>query len=207
MPFTFTAAHSSRITKPRARKPPSFDRKGSSLAAAARRASAQRSKPKRSSIEVINQDSGRDEADPVERLDDQGIIKTLAADLALQDVVPAMKYICSNMFDELPERSGMSSTRIAELLNVQKAMPPIVTSAHVHALVKSPTSVEKEVSKLARAGLIKRIAVPGRGRGSSSLSDGLVLVRDWVAMVDGTTDVPISVKGKTIPRQVQRKQC
>ncbi|KAI9766524.1 MAG: hypothetical protein M1840_006481 [Geoglossum simile] len=85
------------------------------------------------------------------------------------------------MFTPLPERAaGMSSTRIAEVLNFRRALPPIVTVAHVHALLNSPTATEKEIVELMREGVVRKIVVPGRGTG---VGEGLVLVKEWERVV------------------------
>ncbi|MCJ1251535.1 hypothetical protein MMC30_008770 [Trapelia coarctata] len=180
MPFTFTAAPSSRISKTKPKKL-SFKQAASSpfpklnLQKSASRA--------RSKVKTVEDD---DETLFEDRLDDQGLVATLATDLRLRDVAQTMKYIRSHMFDELPERGGMNSTRIAEVLNFRKSLPPIVPNAHVHALIKSPTVVEREIAELTAAGILRRIVVPGRGVGRSSISDALVLVEDWERLVRDT---------------------
>ena len=173
MPFTFTAAHSSRITKPRAKKISLKRAASTPFPKLNQRKPIQRSESK--------PELGEDDSDDLfqDHLDDVGLVACLATDLSLRDVVPAMKYIRSHMFDDVPERSGMNSTRTAEVLNFRRLLPPIVTNVHVHALIKSPTLVEREIAELTSTGLLRRIVVPGRGVGRSSFSDALVLVEDW----------------------------
>ena len=113
-----------------------------------------------------------------DHLDDRGLVTSLATDLSLQDVPQYMQYIHSHMFDPMPEKGGMNSTRIAEVLNFRKSLPPTVTLAHVHALTDSPTSTEREIVELAKAGIVRRTIIPGRGIGASSVGDSLVLSRD-----------------------------
>jgi len=64
-----------------------------------------------------------------------------------------------------------------------------VTNVHVHALIKSPTLVEREIAELTSAGLLRKIVVPGRGVGGSSISDALVLVEDWEQLVKEEKDL------------------
>ncbi|MCJ1282015.1 hypothetical protein MMC26_001338 [Xylographa opegraphella] len=177
MPFTFTAAHSSRITKPRAKKISLKRAASTPFPKLNQRKPIQRSASKPELLEVDADDLFHD------HLDDVGLVACLATDLSLRDVVPVMKYIRSHMFDDIPERSGMNSTRTAEVLNFRRLLPPIVTNAHVHALIKSPTLVEREIGELTSAGLVRKIVVPGRGVGRSSISDALVLVEDWDQLV------------------------
>ncbi|PQE20770.1 serine-threonine kinase 19 protein [Rutstroemia sp. NJR-2017a BBW] len=116
-----SAALSSRIKKT---KPASLRRSSSSpFASLPKRKPTQRSK----SIPEPTEDE--DEEDFLdERLDDIGLVRTLATDLTLRDVAQAIQYIRGKMWTKLPDqRSGMNSTRIAEVLNFRKFLPPIVT--------------------------------------------------------------------------------
>ena len=101
------------------------------------------------------------------------------------------------MFDKIPERSGMNSTRISEVLNFRKSLPPIVTNAHVHALMKSPTSAEKEIKELTAKGVLRRVVVPGRGVGGSSISDALVVVEEWIDLVQQCSSLAVEQKGQS----------
>ncbi|KAK2045004.1 hypothetical protein LZ31DRAFT_553620 [Colletotrichum somersetense] len=99
-----------------------------------------------------------------DRLDDVGLVSALATDMSLRDVVQAIKYTRNRMFGPVPtEAAGMNSTRIAQVLNFHKAMPGIVTVSHLHALLASPTAVEREVAELQRCGAVRKIYVPRRG--------------------------------------------
>ena len=180
MPFTFTAAPSSRISKSKP-KNISLKRAASSpFGSLPQRKPIQRAQSKPEVVETEQDDLFED------RLDDLGLVASLATDLSLRDVVQSMNYIRSHMFDEIPERSGMNSTRISEVLNFRRFLPPIVTNGHVHALIKSPTLVEREIAQLVSAALLRKITIPGRGIGRSSISDALVLVKDWELLIRDT---------------------
>ena len=140
----------------------------------------------------------RDEDDDLydDHLDDIGTVDTLGKDLSLRDVAQAMQYIRSHMFDDIPDhRSGMNSARITEVLNFRKALPTIITNAHVHALINSPTAVEKEIAQLVSAELLRRVTIPGRGIGAGSVSDCIVLVKDWVTIVQASSSLSSELKG------------
>ena len=167
-----------RVSKPKSSKP-SFLRSASSpFSNAPRRKPVQRSKTR-----PENADEDEEFED---KLEDLGLVETLQTDLSLRDVPQTMKHIKTHMFDDIPEKSGMNSTRTAEVLNYRKNLPPIVTNAHIHALINSPTMVEKEIGQLAAAGIIRRIIVPGRGTGAASISDALVVVKDWVERLENS---------------------
>jgi hypothetical protein len=88
------------------------------------------------------------------------------------------------MFDPVPlERSGMSSTRISEVLNFRKQLPPLVTNSHIHAIVQSPTTVEREIAALVTKGVVRRITIPGRGVGGKAIGDGIALTEHWAATI------------------------
>ena len=169
MPLNFSAAHSSRISKP------SLKRSNSSpFATAKRRKPIQRASTK---PEALDEDFFG------ERLEDNGLVNTLATDLSLRDVAQTLKYVCNHMFDDLPQSGGFNSVRIAEILNFRKSLPPTVTVTHVHAFLRSPTAIEKEIAELARAGVIRKSLVPGRGTGGSSVSESLILLEDFERLV------------------------
>lgn len=110
-----------------------------------------------------------------------GLVQALATDLTLRDVAQAIMYIRGKMWSVIPEqRSGMNSTRTAEVLNYRAAMPPVVTVTHVQALLNSPTRVEREIAELIRKGAIRKISVAGRG----NLSESLILVKDLESMIE-----------------------
>lgn len=110
----------------------------------------------------------------------------LSTDLSLRDVAQVIKHIRGHMFDDLPEAGGFNSVRISEVLRFRKSLPPTVTVTHVHAFMRSPTATAKEVAELAKAGIIRKIVVPGRGTGGSSTSEGLILAEDLDCLVQGS---------------------
>lgn len=172
MPLNFSAAHSSRISKKQGKKNPLLKRtSSSSLSSLSPRKPSQRPQPKQG-----KQDEEEDFFE--DHLDDRGLVTSLVTDLSLQDVSQYIRYIHSHMFDPMPEKGGMNSTRIAEVLNFRKSLPPTVTLAHVHALTNSPTSTEREIAELAKAGIIRKTIVPGRGTGTSNVGDGLILSQE-----------------------------
>ncbi len=130
----------------------------------------------------VPEDSSHDDDSP---LDDLGIITSLSTDLNLRDVPQYITYIQSHMFDPMPEKGGMNSTRIAEVLNFRKSLPPFVTVAHVEALSGNSTVVEREIDELSRKGVVRRIVIPGRGVGAKAVGDGVVSVREWEGVVGG----------------------
>lgn len=179
MPLNYSAAYSSRITKART--------KNSSFAGLPRCKPLQRSNSK---PEAIDDEDNLFE----DRLDDAGLVVSLATDLSLRDVAQAIQYVHTHMFDELPERGGMNSTRIAEVLNFRKSLPPTVTIAHVHAMIGSPTAVEKEIAELTKAGVVRKLVVPGRGVGGASVGEGFILAKHWECMVAEASDLTDDLK-------------
>lgn len=102
-----------------------------------------------------------------DKLDDTGLVQALATDLALRDVPQAMRYSREHMFAPMPDQPsslGLSSTRVAEVLGARRALPPVVTVAHLQALLRSPTAVDREAAELTRAGALRKIVVLRRGR-------------------------------------------
>lgn len=184
MSFKFSAAYSSRIKK--STKPSSLKRSQSSpFASLPRRKPVQRSATKRETPE--------DDEDFFEdRLDDRGLVKALAADLTLRDVVQALLYIRRRMFSAIPDqRSGMNSTRTAEVLNYRASLPPLITVSHVQALLDSPTIVEREIAELVKSGTIRKIIMGGRG------SSGEAIIM--------TTDLDSMLKQSLVPTEVKEK--
>src|SRR5579862_884602 len=160
MPLNYTAAPSSRITKPSARSP--LTRRSTASSPFSTHA---RQKPiRRPKSHTTSQDDDEYDSDASARLPDTGLPAPLPTSLPRPTVTSALPHIHSTMFTPLPERAaGMSSTRIAEVLNFRRALPPIVTVAHVHALLNAPTTTEREMAELMREGVVRKIVVPGRG--------------------------------------------
>lgn len=186
-----TPARSSRITK---------SRKPSLAAALGLRRSA--SSPSSASPRRTSAQSAKSEhSDHDEKLDDTGVIASLASDLNFRDVPQYMQYIRSRMFSDIPQRnSGLNSTRIAETLNYRRALPPIVTLAHLDALCTSSTKTEREIAELAQAGILRKVTIPNRGTGIASVGDGIASVQEWERLVRWHTGLAPDVQSKYITR-------
>ncbi|KAK1532688.1 uncharacterized protein CCOS01_04671 [Colletotrichum costaricense] len=157
-----------RVKKPKPKpKPSASPRKNSGTSSPRKSAGSRGSSAKRNTATPSDvQDDDGDYNDDFfhDRLDDAGLVTALATDMSLRDVVQAIKYTRSRMFGPVPtEAAGMNSTRIAEVLNYRRAMPGIVTTSHLHALLASPTAVEREVAELQRGGALRKIYVQRRG--------------------------------------------
>ncbi|KAL8983668.1 MAG: hypothetical protein Q9177_004911 [Variospora cf. flavescens] len=188
MPLNYSAAYSSRITK-RPLKHPSLRRSASSpFASFNQRKPVQRSKTK---PETVQQEDFLGE-----KLDDIGLVTTLPTDVPLRDVVQMVQYANANMFDPLPEGGGFNSTRISEILNFRKSLPITVTVAHVHALSISPTATEREISELMKANILRKVVVPGRGIGGSTVGEGLILINALEEMLNRSDAVDDHLKQK-----------
>lgn len=188
MSLRFSAANSSRIKKKTTA--PAFQRISSAnspFSALQRRKPIQRSQSK---PELC--DGGNDDDDFFgDRLADRGLVAALSTDLTLRDVAQAMRHIQENMFSSMPQHaSGMNSTRIADVLNFRKALPPMVTVAHVQAILNSATTTEREIADLVRGGAVRRVVVPGRG----GYGDGLVLMADLDRMLGQCKDLTEDIK-------------
>lgn len=127
-----------------------------------------------------------------DKLDDYGLVTALATDLSLRDTPQAIQYIRSHMFAPIPgTASGMTSTRIAEVLNYRRALPPLASVAHAQVLLSSPSAVEREVAELARQGFLRRIVVPRRG----AAGEFVVLASDYETALKNTTGLGESARG------------
>lgn len=188
MNLKVTAAHSSRVTKTTA-KNPLLRRSSSSPFANLPRKKPSSQTARKPSVAKSGDDNDKD------RLEDLGLITALATDLRLRDVAQYLQYIAGKMFDDIPERAGMGSSRIAEVLNFRKNLPPIITVAHVHAISQSPTSTEREIAELVQGGIVRKINIPGRGLGAAAIGDSLVLTDRWVQVVSGSDGLSSDVKG------------
>jgi len=94
-----------------------------------------------------------------------------------------MFYVKNGMFETIPDRAGMNSTRIAQVLNFRRSLPPLVSVAHIHALLQAPTQVEREIVTLVQDGRLRRLIVPGRGNDAAGLGDCLALTKDLETLV------------------------
>jgi hypothetical protein len=129
-------------------------------------------------------------------LPDLGGSRYISETAPVENVVQAIQYIRTNMFDELPARAGMNSTRIAEVLNLRRSLPPLASVAHVHMLLDAPTQVEREIVDLVQTGQVRRLVIPGRGNDAAGLGDCLVLAEEWEELVRGSSSLDAAVKGK-----------
>lgn len=187
MSLKFSAAHSSRITK-RSKNPLLKRSSSSPFKSLPRRKPIQSS---RSAQEKLDDDDDLFE----DRLDEKYLVHCLNTDLSLRDVPQSMRHIHAHMFDPIPEHGGLNSTWIAEILNFRKSLPPTVTLAHVHALIGSPTTTEREIAELTKAGVIRKLVIPGRGGGASSISDGIILSQDLEKLLKEADGLDEEVKG------------
>ncbi|CAG8096470.1 unnamed protein product [Penicillium olsonii] len=150
-----------------------------------------RRKPTSSATSLKSVDFGQD--DP---LPDVGGSHYISETSPVQNVLQAIQYIRDGMFEELPARAGMNSTRIAELLNLRRSLPPLASVAHVHTLLEAPTQVEREIVELVKTGQIRRLIIPGRGNDAAGLGDCLVLAEDWEKLVQESPALEEPVKQK-----------
>ncbi|KAL9121326.1 MAG: hypothetical protein Q9187_002114 [Circinaria calcarea] len=174
MPYTFTAAPSSRVTKPRMKNPLLKRTSSSPSSMLPRRKPLQRAQSK--------PENGEREDEPC-RLDNLGIVTSLAGISTPSNSVQIINHIKARIYDDIPERGGMNSTRIAEVLNFRRNLPSVTTSAHMHALSNSSTTMEREIASLMIKGVLRKVIIPGRGIGGSSIGEVLVLVEDWVLLI------------------------
>ncbi|KAL2838251.1 serine-threonine protein kinase 19-domain-containing protein [Aspergillus pseudoustus] len=129
-------------------------------------------------------------------LPDLGLSRHVPETAPVENVLDALKYVRDSVFEELPARAGMNSTRIAQVLNFRRSLPPLVSVAHVHTLLDAPTKVEREIMELATAGRIRRLIVPGRGNDAAGLGDCLVLTEDWENIVRESSVLDEALKEK-----------
>lgn len=152
-----------------------------------------RRKPSSPAAGAVKAAEDRIDDDP---LPDIGGSHFISETAEVQNVVQAIQSIRTRMFDELPQRAGMNSTRIAEVLNLRRSLPPLASVAHVHTLLNAPTHVEREIVELIQMGRVRRLIVPGRGSDAAGLGDCLVLAEDWEGMVRGSTVLEDELKGE-----------
>ncbi|KAL4867124.1 hypothetical protein BDV12DRAFT_171784 [Aspergillus spectabilis] len=159
-----------------------------------------RSKPSVRSPSGVKSEDPEFDNDP---LPDLGLSRHVAETAPVDNVLTALQHIRDNMFEELPARPGMNSTRIAQVLNFRRSLPPLVSVAHVHTLLDAPTKVEREIMELARDGKIRRLIVPGRGNDAAGLGDCLVPTEDWERLVrDSGLDTALIEKFLTVLRRI-----
>ncbi|KAJ9602533.1 hypothetical protein H2200_013076 [Cladophialophora chaetospira] len=182
MPLYLTASHSSRIKKPAKRGADTGRRHSSSPFA-----NAPRIKPALQRAKSLADGGIEDldnEEDGTDRLKPSGkVLSSISVDSA-KDVLSAVTHARSSMFASLPERAGMNSVRIAEVLNFQRNMPPVVSLPHVHALIAASSKTEREIAALQATGKLRKIKVTGRGNDVSGLADILITMDGLQALLD-----------------------
>lgn len=94
-------------------------------------------------------------------------------------LVSAIDRALSTIFDHLPERAGFNSVRIAEVLNFQKYMPLIISSAHIQALRSNASQTERELSMLLASGELRRIHILRGGSGKNGAKEFLIKSQDY----------------------------
>lgn len=186
MPLYLTASHSSRIKKPGAKTPWLRRSSSSPFSSLSRRKPAQRTKS-------VGNDNDVSSDGTVEKLNDTGRVILLATIAPISSVLQAIKHSNETIFCDIPERAGMNSTRIAEILNFRKSLPPIVSLAHVHCLINASTRTEREITSLIASGDVRKLTVSGRGNDISGLGEFLLLVHDLEArLLDSPLDSSVA---------------
>ncbi|KAJ5088232.1 hypothetical protein N7456_011848 [Penicillium angulare] len=185
MTLRLTSAPVSGIQKRKSAKSVPAKARASPFAAHARR------KPNvaAAGVKTAAADFGLDEPLP-----DEGISLYISETASVHNVEEAVKDVGSRMFDELPARAGMNSTRIAEVLNLRRSLPPLASVAHIHTLLNTPTRVEREVVELVKSGRARRLIIPGRGNDAAGLGDCLVLAEEWEHLVRESPALDTAVK-------------
>ncbi|RHZ71053.1 hypothetical protein CDV55_108551 [Aspergillus turcosus] len=191
MPLRITSAPVSGIQK--RKRPATFKARASPFAGHARQKAAVRSSRPSKSDQLDELYTGDFDQGP---LPDLGKSQYVAQIAPVEDVIQAIHYIRDKMFEDIPARAGMNSTRIAEVLNLRRSLPPLASVAHVHTLIDAPTKVEKEIVDLVNAGRVRRLIIPGRGNDAAGLGDCLVLTEDWERLVRESSVLEASVKDK-----------
>lgn len=194
MPLYLTAAHSSRVQKPAPASATGSRRHSSSPFASLPRtkSSIQRTKSLGDALESHLDDQNDDEDDRL-LAPNAKVLSVLRIDDA-KTVLAAMRHSQQSMFTPLPDRPGMNSVRISEVLNFQKNMPPIVALAHVHALLAASSKTEREIATLQSSGKLRKIKVVGRGNDISGISEALITVQDYEALLQRSRISPDILK-------------
>lgn len=138
-------------------------------------------------------------AEKEERLEDNGgLVPSLAPRNTPQELMSLIRYAQSS-FEDVPERAaGMNSERISEILRFRRALPPIVSIAHLLALSRSPTETERALAKGVAMGNYRKITIPGRGKGGSAVGEGVVVVEDWKDRLQKETALSEELREKYI---------
>lgn len=138
-------------------------------------------------------------AEKEERLEDAGgLVPSLAPRNIPQELISLIRFAQSS-FEDVPDRAaGMNSERISETLRFRRALPPIVSIAHLLALSKSPTETERALARGVTMGKFRKITIPGRGKGGSAVGEGVVVVDDWKDRLNRETALPEELREKYI---------
>ncbi|KAK5017117.1 hypothetical protein LTR60_002083 [Cryomyces antarcticus] len=172
MPVSATGRRISRVTKPKNTNPLLLRRNSSAHFNFTNHPRRKPSLPTSKSAP-----EGRDDGAFESRLTDAGRIASLATDQPVHDVAQLMRWIHDHMFADMPERGAV---------------------AHVHALGNSPTTTERRIAELVRAGVVRKFLVPGRGAGGAAVGEGLALTEEWERRVREAAGLEDHVKEKYI---------
>ncbi len=173
MPLYLTGSHSSKVRKPVSVA--SLRRSSSSpFANLARTKALQRAK----SLAEVDGDDARSDGG---KLDATGKLVSPSSRSSAKTVEDAIKECAEKMFCHIPERAGMNSTRITEVLNFRKALAPLVTYAGIHASMTASSRTEREIAALLASGKLRKIKLLGRGSDLSGLSELLITTADLEA--------------------------
>ena len=168
MPLYLTASHSSRIKKPATLKRSST----ASFTTLARTKSGQPA-----SLKSFASQGDLDAPGDEDRLDATGKTIPSTTISPVKGVAAAIEHSINGMFCALPERAGMNSTRIAEVLNFRKALPSVVSLPHVHALIIASTRTERDIAYLVAEGKLRKVKITGRGNDISGLGELLISMK------------------------------
>ncbi|KIV78009.1 hypothetical protein PV11_09777 [Exophiala sideris] len=190
MPLYLTAAHSSRVSKPAQRSVNNVRRHSSSPFAQAQRtkSSITRTKSLSDALDDAKSDDGGDD-DEAKLASTGKILSTVSIDSA-KDVLSAVQYARNSMFAAIPERAGMNSVRISEILNFQRNMPAVVSLAHVHAIISASSKTERQIATLQGIGMLRKIKVTGRGNDISGTSEVLITMSDLEVLLERSNVAP-----------------
>jgi hypothetical protein len=217
MPLHYTAAASSRVTKPTSSSSPRRIRSPLDAARRERRASA-RASPSSAARRRREDSAGRaGEAEPVAAgppAPQSALLAPLFRGAREQTRLPAalpdlLSLLHARTFDPAlpaapdgaaapaggdggpdapPPPRGLGAARLARALRVRAALPPLSTPAQLAALRASPTAAEREVAAAVRAGSVARVVVPAAAAGGGE--EALLVRTDaWVALVRSSAGV------------------
>lgn len=136
-------------------------------------------------------------SDGEDRLGDTGLIPSIAPPGVNTDVESLIRYILAHTWSNIPDRAGgMGSERISEVLRFREALPGIASIAHLHAISASSTQTERELARLVAGGEVRKVTIPGRGKGGASIGEGVMLASDWKSRVTQEQTLGEEVKEK-----------